>query len=477
MRVRTRRQGMVGLAVAASLALGSTVLGTGPAPVGARPAGAPTAARAVPGDDVRLNEIQVVGSHNSYKVLPSQEEQDLIRGVIGAGADLMQYEHAPLPTQFGSQKVRQIELDVWVDSVGGRYREPLLRNALGLGPYQPEIMDQPGIKAFHIQDVDYGSTCPSFVLCLQQVKRWSDANRGHVPIAVLVELKDSPLVVGDFDFTEPEPWTAAAMDALDAEIRSVFPEDQMITPDDIRGERPTLREAVLTDGWPTLGTSRGQVMFLMDNGGGYRTDYLAGHPSLAGRVLFTNASPGDDDAAFIKRNNPFDASIPGLVADGFVVRTRSDGDTVEARNNDTGPRDAALASGAQWVSTDYPVPGLAVGFTSPFYVEIPGGTVARCNPVNAPPSCRSADLEDLGVPPVRPPGSTAPSTTVPGGPTTTTPGSTTAPGPSTSTTTVPASSTTRPGSPTGPTVRPGGSTTAPPASGARPRPAQPRYTG
>ena len=476
MRVRTRRHGMVGTALAVALSLGSVAAVSGFTPVGAGTGDGVGAARAVPGDDVRLNEIQVVGSHNSYKVLPSQAEQDLIRTVIGAGADLMQYQHAPLPTQFGSQKVRQIELDVWVDEAGGRFRQPVLRTAVGLGPYEPEIMDQPGIKTFHIQDVDYGSTCPSFVRCLQQVKQWSDANPYHVPIAILVELKDSPLVVGSIDFTDPEPWTAAAMDAMDDEIRSVFPEDRMITPDDIRGGHDTLRDAVVTDGWPTLGESRGQVMFMMDNGGGYRSDYLAGHPSLIDRVLFTNADPGDADAAFIKRNDPSDPSIPGLVADGFVVRTRSDGDTVEARANDTGPRDAALASGAQWVSTDYPVPGMAVGFTSPFYVEIPGGTVARCNPVNAPPSCQDDQLERTGMPPSRPevptpstPSSTTPST-VPGGPTSvpTTATTTTTPRPGTSVT-VPGTSG-RPGSSTGGTRVP----SAPPAS---PRSGVPGYTG
>src|SRR5690606_1256748 len=149
-----------------------------------------------------------------------------------------------------------------------------------------------------------------------------------------------------------------------------------------------------TTGWPTVDESRGKVMFMMDNGGGYRTDYLEGHPTLEDRVLFTNANPGDDDAAFIKRNDPFDASIPGLVEAGYVVRTRSDGDTVEARANNTGPRDAALASGAQWVSTDYPVPGMAVGFTSPYVAQIPGGTVARCNPVNGPSGCTNLAIED-----------------------------------------------------------------------------------
>ena len=54
---------------------------------------------------------------------------------------------------------------------------------------------------------------------------------------------------------------------------------------------------------------------------------------------------------------------------------------------------AALASGAQWVSTDYPVPD--PDFGTGYFVQIPDGSPARCNPVNAPPGCRSAALETL----------------------------------------------------------------------------------
>ncbi len=81
--------------------------------------------------------------------------------------------------------------------------------------------------------------------------------------------------------------------------------------------------------------------------------------------------------AFVKRNDPFDASIPGLVTDGYVVRTRSDADTVEARDNNTGPRDAALASGAQWVSTDHFSPD------SKTRVAFEGGKTVRGDPVSA----------------------------------------------------------------------------------------------
>jgi hypothetical protein len=404
------------VALASTAAAFVAVVAVTAGPVSSRP-GAPSAPAAVD-DEVRLNEIQVVGSHNSYKKMVSDQEEALRRQFINGAADLMQYEHPPLGTQFQSQKVRQIELDVYLDQSGGLYSNPLLRSAAGVGPYDP-VMDEPGIKALHIQDVDYASTCLTFVDCLQQIETWSNANPSHVPIAVLVELKDDPLDFPGFTFTAPEKWDATTIDSVDDEIRSVMDPEDLLTPDDVRGSFGTVNEAITTDGWPTLGESRGKVMFLMDNGGGYRTDYLDGHPNLEGRVLFTNASPGDPDAAFIKRNDPFAADIPGLVEAGYVVRTRSDADTVEARENNTGPRDRALSSGAQWVSTDYQAPGMAVGFTTSYVVEIPGGTVARCNPVNAPPGCDSSLLDTIYTP-IAPPSTstttTAPptSTTVPG---------------------------------------------------------------
>ena len=87
-----------------------------------------------------------------------------------------------------------------------------------------------------------------------------------MPITILVEVKDdADSDLGDSASSIPLPIDAAALDALDAEIRSVFPADRLITPDDVRGARPTLEEAVLEDGWPTLGESRGKVMFLLDN--------------------------------------------------------------------------------------------------------------------------------------------------------------------------------------------------------------------
>ncbi|QYG92629.1 DUF4214 domain-containing protein [Iamia sp. SCSIO 61187] len=376
-----RRLGRAVLAAALAAGALAATAGTGPA------------SAALDADDLRLNEIQVVGSHNSYHLPASPEETAIRRQFIGSEDDLLQYGHAPLAEQFAEQKVRQIELDIFRDDEGGAYSDPVIRNAAGHGPYDP-AMDAPGTKVLHVQDVDYRSTCLSLVACLEAVEGWSDANPDHLPIAILLELKDSPVPI-DGPFVVPEPWDAAAMDALDEEILSVVPREEVITPDDVRGDAATLEDAVLETGWPTLGASRGKVMFLMDNGGGYRDDYVAGHPSLEGRVMFTSSEPGQDDAAFVKVNDSRTnvARIQGLVADGYVVRTRSDAETVEAREGDTSAREAAFASGAQWVSTDYPVPEYARPFGTGFVVEVPGGTIARCNPVTGPEGCVSSEIE------------------------------------------------------------------------------------
>jgi hypothetical protein len=346
---------------------------------------------------VRLNQLQSIGSHNSYHLEAPPVEAALRTQIDPAGQQALEYQHAPLPEQFASQGVRQIELDVWADPNGWLYASPLIRWATNGGPYELAML-APGTKVLHIQDIDYHSSCLSLVACLQQVKGWSDANRNHVPIAILLELKDTPINVNGIPFTVPVPWTAERMDALDAEIRTVFGEDRTITPDDVRAGSSTLEQAVLRKGWPTLAATRGQVMFLMDNEGAYRTDYLAGHDSLRGRVMFTNSTPGQPDAAFVKANDPTGANqarIADLVRRGYVVRTRADADTQQARTDDTTMRDAALASGAQWVSTDYPAPGMSARFGTDYVVQLPGGAPARCNPVNAPATCRTAKLERI----------------------------------------------------------------------------------
>lgn len=340
---------------------------------------------------IRLNQIQVIGSHNSYHIEPNDAEFGLISLVAGATAGGLQYTHPSLGEQFGDEHVRQIELDVYADPDGGRYATPLIRQFTGQSPEYDPAMKLPGTKVLHISDIDYHSTCVTFVACLKTVRAWSHGHPRHVPIAILVEFKDTlDVPIPGVPLVPPLPWTRERMVGLEKEIRSVFPRRELITPDTVRRPGKTLEQSVLRYGWPTLAASRGKVMFLMDNAGAYRDSYIEGDPSLRGRILFTNSTPGQPDAAFVERNDPVGsaADIQALVKQGYVVRTRADADTVQARSGDTTDRDAALADGAQWVSTDYPVPGIASRFGTGYFAALPGLAAARCNPVTAPPGCR-----------------------------------------------------------------------------------------
>lgn len=338
---------------------------------------------------LKLNQIQVIGTHNSYHAGIAPNESKVWQTKFADAYAGLDYQHPPLTDQLNGG-VRQLELDIFADTAGGRYAHPsgpAMAAAAHLppdAPFDPDgLMLKPGFKVMHVQDVDYRSNCQPFIACLQQLRAWSDAHPGHTPLFILVETKqDMPKKI---KLTEPERFTSATMDALDAEIRSVFAPGRMVTPDDVRGKYATLNEAVLAGNWPTLDASRGKVVFLLDqhtNG----PVYLEGHPSLRGRVLFTNAEPGEPDAAFIERNDGTTQDINTLVRAGYLVRARTDSDTREARANDTSVRDRMIASGAQILSTDYPAAEPAK-WEGHFSVALPGNVVARCNPVNTTQSC------------------------------------------------------------------------------------------
>jgi hypothetical protein len=354
----------------------------------------PAPSDAYPRDSqLRLNHIQVLGSHNSYHIQAPPVLFAALKRISLELAQSLEYTHLPLDQQFDTQGIRQIELDVFDDPNGGLYARPRGLRVLTGDPNAsiPEL-EVPGFKVLHVQDLDFLSTCKTFVECLRTINKWSDAHPGHVPMMILIEAKDDPLA--GIGVTKPIPFDAAAFDALDAEIRSVLPPQKVITPDEVRGNHATLEEAIRTSGWPTLAAARGRVLFTLDNGDHYKADYIGGHPSLRGRILFASSEPGEPEAAFIKLNDPLGDydHIREVVSQGFIVRTRSDADTLQARTGDTTMREAALSSGAQFVSTDYPVPNPAFG--TGYQVAIPMGSPARCNPVSAPAGCTALDIEN-----------------------------------------------------------------------------------
>lgn len=349
-----------------------------------------TDARAIAGE-LRLNQIQVIGTHNSYHIAPAPAIFDLVASAGRRRAEGLDYSHRPLREQLSRLGIREIELDVFADPKGGLYAEPNLRKMVkkrgkdpGPDPAADGKLRKPGFKVLHVQDVDFRTHTPTFVDALKEIRSWSREHRRHVPIMIMIELKDEAIFGLS---TKPAKFGRDEVDEVDKEILSVFDRSEILTPDRVRGRFKTLPEAIHTQGWPTVDAARGLVMFALENENSLRAHYLVGHDALKGRLMFTTVPPTDPAAAWFNMNDPikeFDR-IQKLVRDGFLVRTRADVDTVQARSNDTTQRDKALSSGAQFVSTDYPEPDPRL---TDYCVRLPGGAVARPNPVTGGSAAR-----------------------------------------------------------------------------------------
>lgn len=298
---------------------------------------------------LRLNQLQLAGTHNSYhqRPEPARPEWD--------------YSHAPLDVQLEAQGVRQFELDVHWDPNEERY------------------------TVFHVPIVDDRSSCHYLSDCLGLIRGWSDAHRGHQPLFIFLEPKDDL----DAEFFGPGAVIAPHLDDLDKELRAAWP-DRRLEPDDVRGRHQSLREAIATDGWPTLGSLRGHALFvLLDSSrwhGGAMFEYTNGLADLNGRAMFTLARANDSFASILSQL-PADQSL-NAVKQGFIVRDLVD-DGHGAEIETTYGRDDALAGVAHIISSDYPAPGILPGYD----VSLPGGTPSRCHPLLAPAGCTSADIE------------------------------------------------------------------------------------
>lgn len=340
---------------------------------------------------LRMNEIQVLGTHNSYHIQPRDSILEAL-AVFDSPATALSLEYTALPLreQFDSG-VRQLELDVFADPEGGLYAMRRGLIVVGEDPNSNEpALDEPGMKVLHVQEVDFETHCLTLIACLTELRDWSDENPGHLPFVIMIEAKEEaisdPL---DLGFTIPIEFGPEELADLDDEIRSVFPNERLILPDDVRGDYPSLEAAVLDGNWPTLAEARGRIMFTFLNRSEARDHYIDGHPSLEGRVMFTNSLEDEPEAAWFNVNNALNDGerIQELVAAGYMVRTRADEETLQARADDYSLQEAAWLSGGQTVSTDYVVPNPDFGTT--YFAEVPGGYVGRCNPVSAPEGCDS----------------------------------------------------------------------------------------
>lgn len=290
-------------------------------------------------DQLRINHLQMLGTHNSYHLKPLSTHPEF------------QYEHSPLVTQLQDEGVRSFELDL-----------------------HHEGSDQP-ILVRHIPGIDDKTTCATLGECLTQIKGWSDQHPCHHPIVILFEQKDELNLSAVADH-----WPQ-----FEQEVLAVWPKERLVTPDDLLGTAQNLKAAVAAGQWPTLAQSRGKLLLIVYDKDGSGAKYKSLHPGLRGAVAFVFGEPDDPDTAVVKRDGPAAPDTNALAEAGYLLRTSPGTDKAEI--------ELALAKGAHVVSTDNPVqkprnPGLQV--------QLPGGTPSRCNPLTAPELCTS-DAVNAGV--------------------------------------------------------------------------------
>ena len=315
-----------------------------PAPSSAatRPAGLRCGARDA---ELRLDQLQLRGSHNSYHQAPA----------IALHAS-HRYSHATLATQLERLFVRVLELDVHLED---------------------GVLD-----VYHIAGIDSGSSCERFTDCLAEIRAWSDRRPCHLPLIVWVEPKSE---TGGDSLADPS--------VIDRDILSIFPPDRLLRPDDVRGDHGSLRAALEARGWPTLASARGRVVFVLLDRAGKTRAYTRDFTGLEGRAMFANAEPPQFDerwAAFAKIDDPTAAATIGAAIERRIMVGSNVCAAGRERSECATRLLHGLRNGVHMLKDDFPGPTEERDWS----LRFPNDAPFRCNPVTGADTCREDDLDE-----------------------------------------------------------------------------------
>jgi hypothetical protein len=311
-------------------------------------------------DHLRLNDVRILASHNSYKKKPDPKVLKFlykVKNKIGPENDPIQldYGHELLSTQLNDYSIRGFELDIYFDPKGGKFSKRKINSFVGgLRTKSKEVdLKTPGFKILHIADIDYETNYVTLESALAELRIWSQKHPLHCPIFVNIEVKatspgDLSKILRNLGFKRATKFTDNTFHLLDSIIESNFSADQLFTPVDMKNGNTSLRARIKNEGWPLYNDCRGKICFVLEG------DNIDLYNNKVDRPLFVYGDKEDDNVLFLLRNEPMnhEAEINALT-DEYIVRTRSDAGTLEARKNDYARFFAALTSNAQIISTDY----------------------------------------------------------------------------------------------------------------------------
>jgi hypothetical protein len=273
-------------------------------------------------DDLRLNQIQMLATHNSYK----KTGVPLGRLFVGLGenfneARALKYGYKTITEQL-QLGIRSMEFDV-------RLRKT-----------QFEIN--------HVPLVDNSSVAPNFELALKEIKMYSENHSNHIPIIIIIELKDDWMIL-DHALQKIEPRHLLILNDL---IKDTLG-DHLFQPNDMIEPNLSLKESIDLNGWPKLNTLLGKVLVVL-HPGSFTNMYHQTDESLESLSMFIGLYSNQIDrdyASFVIHNTPNVEQIQQMINQNLIVRTRIDSELVFTESRFL----EAIISGAQILSTDFSV--------------------------------------------------------------------------------------------------------------------------
>lgn len=279
-------------------------------------------------DGTKLNELAVIGTHNSYQTLtyfPKRALDVILDYTTSSNRyDKSNFEMDTLTQQL-EYGVRKLELDI-------------------------ETVDDGEISFIVTHDplTDNVTSCYDFGKALEEIAMWSDNNPNHLPVYLLIEPKS-----GVPNIKKMKNFSLQYALEFDNILRDVLG-DRLLTPAMAMGEYESLAEMRSADSWPTLKDCADKIIVLL-HPCNVTDDYIEADSSIKTQAMFPVLDLEEADkpyCSYILVNDPFEAAEYRETASekNLIVRTRAD-----AYPSFSDERYAATDScGAQIVTTDYP---------------------------------------------------------------------------------------------------------------------------
>ena len=282
-------------------------------------------------DGVKLNEIAIIGTHNSYQRLATEETRffmNIIENITFKkfGLNTFDFEMDALTDQL-EMGVRNVEIDI-------------------------ETLDKDNkveFKVTHNSIFDNASSAYDFTKALQEIKMWSDNNPNHIPVIIIVEPKSFVIEINGM-----KKFSLEYAQELDKIVENTLG-DSLLTPADMLRDYASFKEMRENDDWISLKEAQGKILVLLHDCD-VTESYIALDETIKTQNMFPMLRYDDRNesyTSFILENDAWRASerkIENIDESNLIVRTRAD---VYPEYSDE-RYEVIEDCGSQIITTDFP---------------------------------------------------------------------------------------------------------------------------